>query len=158
MNNKKIIAKAIGMGAAAGLRGVVAPTLIGYFLDKGSESFLSNPKVDNKKSLAHTVITKVLSSSDDKNPKLPLNPNSKLLSRNSFGKIASGAMAGAGIYRANKGGAFKGLVVGGASALAVTVASHYLQKYMHKKSTPGDRMLKTVGLLMTVGQHLLKKK
>ena len=158
MNNKKIIAKAIGMGAAAGLRGVVAPTLIGYFLDKGSESFLNNPKTGSKKSLANTVITKVLSSSDDKNQQLPLNPNRKLISRNSFGKIASGAMAGAGIYRANKGGAFKGLVVGGASALAVTVAGHYLQKYLDKKSKPGDRLLKTVGLLVTVGQHLLKKK
>ncbi|WP_419801490.1 hypothetical protein [Mucilaginibacter sp.] len=158
MNNKKIIAKAIGMGAAAGLRGVVAPTLIGYFLDKGPESFLNKPKVSGKKSLANTVITKVLSPSGAKNPKLPLNPNGRLLSRNSFGKIASGAMAGAGIYRANKGGAFKGLILGGASALAVTVAGHYLQKYLHKKSTPGDRMLKTVGLLVTVGQHLLKKK
>lgn len=156
MNNKKIIAKAIGMGAAAGLRGVIAPTLVGYFLNYGADSLL-NSKFGPKKSLASTVITKVLSRSGDKNPKLPLNPNSKLLSKNSLGKIASGAMAGAGIYRANKGGAFKGLVLGGASALAVTVAGHYLQKYLHKKSNTGDPMLKAVGLLLSAGQHLLKK-
>lgn len=158
MKNKKIIAKAIGMGAAAGLRGVVAPTLVGYFLNYGADSLLSSPKTGSKKSLANTVITKVLSRSGDKNVKLPLNPNSRLLSRNSFGKIASGAMAGAGLYRANKGGAFKGLVLGGASALAVTVAGHYLQKYLHKKSNSGDPMLKAVGLLLSAGHHLLKKK
>ncbi len=157
MKNKKIIAKAIGMGAAAGLRGVVAPTIAGYFLNYGADSLL-NSKSGPKKSLANTVITKVLSRSGDKNAKLPLNPNSRLISRNSLGKIASGAMAGAGLYRANKGGAFKGLVLGGASALAVTVAGHYLQKYLHKKSTPGDKMLKALGLAVTVGQHLLKKK
>lgn len=158
MKNKKIIAKAIGMGAAAGLRGVVAPTLVGYFLNYGADSLLSSPKTSSKKSLANTVITRVLSRSGDKNVKLPLNPNSRLLSRNSFGKIASGAMAGAGLYRANKGGAFKGLVLGGASALAVTIAGHYLQKYLHKKSNSGDPMLKAVGLLVSAGHHLLKKK
>ncbi len=158
MKNKKIIAKAIGMGAAAGLRGVVAPTLVGYFLNYGADSLLSSPKTSSKKSLANTVITRVLSRSGDKNVKLPLNPNSRLLSRNSFGKITSGAMAGAGLYRANKGGAFKGLVLGGASALAVTIAGHYLQKYLHKKSNSGDPMLKAVGLLLTAGHHLLKKK
>lgn len=158
MKNKRIIAKAIGMGAAAGLRGVVAPTLVGYFLNYGTDSLLSKPKAGTKKSLANTVITKVLSRSGDKNPKLPLNPNSRLLSRNSWGKIASGAMAGAGLYRANKSGAFKGLILGGASALAATVAGHYLQKYLHKKSNSGDPMLKAVGLILTAGHHLLKKK
>ncbi|MGI4021866.1 MAG: hypothetical protein ACRYFA_10205 [Janthinobacterium lividum] len=158
MENKKIIAKAIRIGAAAGLRGMVAPTLVGYFLNYGAESLLNKPKVGAKKSLANTVITKVLSRSGDKNPKLPLNPNSKLVSRSSFGKIASGAMAGASLYRANKSGAFKGLIVGGASALAVTVAGHYLQKFLHKKSSSGDPMLKAVGLILTAGHHLLKKK
>ncbi len=158
MENKKIIAKAIRIGAAAGLRGVVAPTLVGYFLNYGADSLLSKPKAGSKKSLANTVITKVLSRSGDKNPKLPLNPNSRLLSRSSFGKIASGAMAGAGLYRANKSGAFKGLVLGGASALAVTVAGHYLQKYLHKKSQSNDPMLKAFGLILTAGQHFLNKK
>ncbi|RYE34279.1 MAG: hypothetical protein EOP42_07520 [Sphingobacteriaceae bacterium] len=156
MKNKKIVAKAIGMGAAAGLRGLVAPTIAGYFLNYGADNLLNKSKFGVGKSLANTVITKVLSRGDQ-NTKLPLNPNHKLITRNSLGKIASGAMAGAGIYRANKGGAFKGLVLGGASALAVTVASHYLQKYLHKKSNSGDPMLKAFGLLLSAGQHLLKK-
>lgn len=151
MENKKIIAKAISLGAKAGLRGMVAPALVGYFLDYQTDNLFGKSKSGNK----NTVISKVLSG---KGKQFPLNPNRRMLTPRSLSRVASGAMAGASLFRANKGGVVKGLLLGGASALAVTVASHYLQEYLHKQSKSKDPLLSAVGLLINAGNHFLNKK
>ena len=130
--SKKIIAKAIGLGAIAGMRATVAPTVLSYFLNKHPSKALAKSGLGFLQSPITGVITKVLTAGEFLGDQLPNGPN-RIIFPQVAARVASGALAGAGLFRANRAGIAKGLVLGGASALAVTFGSYYLRKYVDKK-------------------------
>jgi uncharacterized membrane protein len=150
MRNTKIIAKAIGLGAVAGMRATVAPAAISYFLSKHPSRALGRSKLSFLQSPVTAIVTRVLSGAEilgDKNPKGP----NRIVFPQVAARVASGALAGAGLFRANKAGIAKGLVLGGASALAVTFASFYLRKYVDKKLHAKDSIVGIVEDLISIG-------
>ncbi len=136
-NKNKIIAKAIGLGAISGMRATVAPTVLSYFLSKHPSKALGRSKLSFLQSPVTAVITKVLTAAEFTGDKLP-NTGNRIALPQVAARVASGALAGAGLFRANKAGIAKGLVLGGASALAVTFASYYFRKYVDKKTHTKD--------------------
>lgn len=140
MTNTKIIAKAIGLGAVAGMRATVAPTVLSYFLNKHPSKALAKSGLSFIQSPVTGIITKILTGAELVGDKLPNGPNRIIFPQVAV-RVASGALAGAGLFRANKAGTAKGLVLGGASALAVTFATFYLRKYVDKKLHAKDPLV-----------------
>jgi len=148
-NSKKIIAKAIGLGAVAGMRATVAPTIISYFLNRHPSKALAKSKLGFLQSPVTAIITKVLTAAEFAGDKKPNGPN-RIIFPQVAARVASGALAGAGLFRANRAGIAKGLVLGGASALAVTFASFYLRKYVDKKTHTKDSIVGTIEDLISL--------
>lgn len=138
--SKKIIAKAIGLGAIAGMRATVAPTVLSFFLNRHPSKTLAKSGLSFLQSPTTALITKVLTAGEFLGDKLPNGPN-RIIFPQVAARVASGALAGAGLFRSNKAGVAKGLVLGGASALAVTFGSYYLRKYVDKKLHAKDRVV-----------------
>lgn len=149
-NSKKIIAKAIGLGAVAGMRATVAPTIISYFLSKHPSKALGKSKLSFLQSPVTAIITKVLTAAEIVGDKRPNGPN-RIIFPQVAARVASGALAGAGLFRANKAGIAKGLMLGGASALAVTFGSYYLRRYVDKKTHTKDSIIGTIEDLISLG-------
>ena len=147
--SKKMIAKAIGLGAVAGMRATVAPTMLSYFLNRHPSKSLAKSGLSFIQSPVTAVITKILTGAEMVGDKLPQGPN-RIIFPQVAARVASGALAGAGLYRSNKAGVAKGLVLGGASALAVTFASFYLRKYVDKKLHAKDPIVGVVEDLISL--------
>jgi len=157
-NRNKIIAKAIGLGAVSGMRATVAPTMLSYFLNKHPSKALGKSNLSFLQSPITAVITKVLTAAEfagDKSPK----SSDRIAFPQVAARVASGALAGASLFRANKAGVAKGLVLGGASALAVTFASFYLRKYIDQKTHTKDSIVGVIEDLISVGSSwaIMKK-
>jgi uncharacterized membrane protein len=138
--SKKMIAKAIGLGAVAGMRATVAPTVLSFFLNRHPSKTLAKSGLSFIQSPVTALITKVLTGAEFVGDKLPNGPNRIIFPQVAV-RVASGALAGAGLFRSNKAGIAKGLVLGGASALAVTFGSYYLRKYIDKKFHAKDSVV-----------------
>ena len=139
-NSKKIIVKAIGLGAVAGMRATVAPTILSFFLNRHPSKALAKSGLSFIQSPVTSLITKVLTGAEFMGDKLPNGPNRIIFPQVAV-RVASGALAGAGLFRANKAGIAKGLILGGASALAVTFGTYYLRKYVDKKFHAKDSVV-----------------
>lgn len=138
--SKKIIVRAIGLGAVAGMRATVAPTVLSYFLNKHPSKALAKSGLSFLQSPITGIVTKVLTAGEFLGDQLPNGPN-RIIFPQVAARVASGALAGAGVFRANKAGVAKGLILGGASALAVTFGSYYLRKYIDKKFHAKDSVV-----------------
>ena len=156
--SKKIIAKAIGLGAIAGMRATVAPTVLSYFLNKHPSKALAKSGLSFLQSPVTGVITKVLTAGEFLGDQIPNGPN-RIIFPQVAARVASGALAGAGLFRSNRAGIAKGLVLGGASALAVTFGSYYLRKYVDKKLHAKDSVVGGLEDLLSLaaGWALMRK-
>ena len=128
---KTAIKQAIGLGAVAGMRATVAPAVTSHFLSKHPNSLLLNSKLSFIQSPVTAVITKILSAAEISGDKLPDGPDRIVLPQIAA-RVASGALVGATVFTANKESAIKGMLVGGASALAATFITFYARKYLDK--------------------------
>lgn len=153
-----MIARAIGLGAVAGMRATVAPTVLSYFLNKHPSKALAKSGLGFIQSPVTGIITKILTGAELLGDKLPNGPNRTVFPQVAV-RVASGAFAGASLYKANKEEVAKGLILGGASALAVTFATFYLRKYVDKKLHAKDSIVGGIEDLISLasGWAIMKK-
>lgn len=128
---KTAIKQAIGLGAVAGLRATVAPAVTSHFLSKHPSYAVSSSKLSFIQSPVTAMITKFLSAAEISGDKLPNGPDRIVLPQIAA-RVASGALVGATVFTANRQSAVKGMLIGGASALAATFVSFYARKYLDK--------------------------
>jgi uncharacterized membrane protein len=127
----RALKQAIGLGAIAGLRASVAPAVASNYLSKHPDSDLRHSKLRFIQKPATSLITKILSIAEFAADKAPQAPNRIILPQVAA-RVASGALVGATMFKANRESALKGAMIGGAAALVTTFASFYGRKYLDK--------------------------
>ncbi|WP_462265033.1 DUF4126 family protein [Mucilaginibacter sp.] len=123
--------QAIGLGAIAGLRASVAPAVASNYLSKHPDSDLKNSRLRFIQKPVTAIITKILSVAEIAGDKSPKSPN-RIVPPQIAARVASGALVGATVFKANREAALTGALIGGATALATTFASFYVRKYLDK--------------------------
>jgi uncharacterized membrane protein len=133
MKQRKIILQTLGLGAVAGMRATMAPAVASHYLSNHPNPALSRSSLRFIQLPVTAVITKLLSVAEITGDKIPGAPDRISLPQ-LLARVASGAFVGATIFKANRQNVINGILLGGASALAVTFASFYLRKYADKLS------------------------
>lgn len=126
-----IVKKAAGLGAIAGMRASVAPSVTSHFLSMHPSAALANSKLSFIQTSTAALVTKLLNAAEIIGDKLPATPNRTTLAQ-TLPRVTSGAFVGAVIFRANRESVLKGALIGGAAALAATYASFYARQYLDK--------------------------
>lgn len=123
--------QAAGLGMVAGMRASIAPSVASHYLSRHKSKGLSHSKLSFIQKPLTSAFTKLLNAAELAGDKMPGTPN-RIRPSQTFARVASGALVGAIIYRANSNGMAKGIFVGAASALASTYATFYLRQYLDR--------------------------
>lgn len=155
----KALKQTIGLGLIAGLRASIAPAIASNYLSKHPDSNLSKSRLRFIQKPATAMITKVLGLAEMVADKAPAAPN-RIIPPQIGARIASGALVGAVMFKANRQAAMEGMIVGGISALAATFASFYARKYLDKIPHVKDTMVGAFedALAIGSGTKLLKSR
>lgn len=129
-NEKKLI-QTIGLGLISGMRTTFAPAIAAHYLSNQRNSELAKSKLGFIQSPAAAVVTKLLGVAEIIGDKLPNTPD-RIVAPQIIARAVSGAFAGAIISAANKDNIAKGVLLGGATALAATFGAYCLRKYISK--------------------------
>lgn len=124
----KPVIQAIGLGNVAGIRSMVAPSIVSDYFSSHQNINLYKSRINFMQSPMTSAITKALSMAEFAGDKLPGTPDRIILPQ-VLGRIASGALVGATIFQANRESIIKGAVIGGVAALAATYASFFARKF-----------------------------
>lgn len=127
----KALKQAIGLGAIAGLRASIAPAVASNYLSKHPDKDLRRSKLRFIQKPATALVTKLLSVAEIAADKAPNAPN-RIIPPQIGARVASGALVGATMFRANRESVINGALIGGASALITTIASFYARQYLDK--------------------------
>ncbi|MEB0263092.1 MULTISPECIES: hypothetical protein [unclassified Mucilaginibacter] len=129
MQSRKPVWQTLGLGAVAGVRASAAPAIANYYSNGFHSSSLSIVR------FVHAPITSIatsLLSAAEKERKRSAKTTDHIDMRQLGLHVASGAFAGAAIFRKNKQSIFKGMLIGGAAALLTGVAGFYIRKHADK--------------------------
>ncbi|RYU90453.1 hypothetical protein EWM62_07285 [Mucilaginibacter terrigena] len=128
-NYRKPVWQTLGLGAVAGMRASAAPAIANYY----SNGYYSSPLsiVRFAQSPITTIATSLLSAAERERKRVA-NTTDSIDMRQLGLHVASGAFAGAAIFRKNKQSMLRGMLIGGAAALLTGVAGHYLRKHADK--------------------------
>ncbi|WP_354431784.1 MULTISPECIES: hypothetical protein [unclassified Mucilaginibacter] len=129
MQTRKPVWQTLGLGAVAGMRASAAPAIANYY----SNGYYSSPLsiVRFAQSPITSIATSLLSAAENERRKL-VNTTDNIDMRQLGLHVASGAFAGAAIFRKNKQSILKGMLIGGAAALLTGIAGHYIRKHADK--------------------------
>lgn len=130
---EKVLIQMIGLGVIAGMRTTFAPAIASHFLSKKHNAALSKSKLGFMQSPVTAIVTKVMSAGEIIVDKLPDTPN-RIVAPQVMARTASGAFAGAVISAVNDDNTAKGILIGGATALAATFGTYYLRKYISENT------------------------
>ncbi|QHS55499.1 hypothetical protein GWR56_08080 [Mucilaginibacter sp. 14171R-50] len=126
-NYRKPVWQTLGLGAVAGVRASAAPAIANYY----SNGYYSSPLkiVRFAQSPITSLATSLFSAVErERNRSGKRTKDIRQLGLH----IASGAFAGAAIFKKNKQSMFKGMLIGGAAALITGVAGFYLRRHANK--------------------------
>ncbi|MES2268340.1 MAG: hypothetical protein V4520_16375 [Bacteroidota bacterium] len=129
MQSNRPVWQTLGLGAVAGVRASAAPAIANYY----SNGYYSSPLSIVR--FAQSPITSIATSlfSAAENERRMLTKATDTLDMRQLGwHVASGAFAGAAVFRKNKQSIFKGMLIGGAAALLTGIAGHYIRKNADK--------------------------
>jgi uncharacterized membrane protein len=126
---QKPVWQTLGLGAVAGVRASAAPAIANYYSNGYQPSSLRIVRF--VQSPLTSIAISLLSAAENKRKKT-VKIADDLDMRQLALHIASGAFAGAAIFRKNKQSVLKGMVIGGAAALITGIAGFYLRKHADK--------------------------
>ena len=133
MKNNTAILQIIGLGFISGMRTTFAPALTAHFFSKKPNAALAQSKLGFIQSPAAAIVTKLMAVAEIIGDKLPDTPD-RTVAPQVMARVASGAFTGAVFSTANKDNVVKGILIGGATALAATFATFYARKYVSKNT------------------------
>jgi uncharacterized membrane protein len=142
--------QAIGLGVLAGMRTTSALVVSTHILSNHQSKKLGNSPLKFMQSPTVATTLKVLSLSEVIVDKLPTTPN-RTEPAGVAGRCLSGALAGAGIYKAVGGKALTGALIGGAVAIAATYGSYFLRKSATKASRISDPVIGGIEDALVIG-------
>lgn len=129
--DNKLVLQIISFGVISGMRTTFAPAVAAHYLSKKHNAALAKSKLNFIQLPTSAVVTKLLSVAEIIGDKLPNTPD-RIVAPQVIARVASGAFAGAVISSANKDNIAKGILIGGAAALAAAFGTYYLRKYLDK--------------------------
>ena len=117
----------LGFAALAGMRSMSAPAFLSHYLSRNPSWFLlSSPlRVLQKPLVARGF--KLAAAGEMVMDKLPSTPD-RIAPPVLLGRLLSGALVGAAVYKSREGSAAAGAVVGGLGAVVATFVSYVLRK------------------------------
>jgi uncharacterized membrane protein len=124
---------ALGFAALAGMRSMSAPAFLSHHLTNNPSWFLVNSplRLLQKPWIARGM--KLMAAGEmvaDKMPGMPNRTEPSVL----LGRLLSGALVGAAVYKSREGSALAGGLVGGAGAVAATFLSYALRMGISEKA------------------------
>lgn len=148
--------QALGLGAVAGMRSMMAPALLSHALRRHPSGRLAHSALSWLQTPAAANILKTLAGAELVGDKLPSTPDrtepSPLISR-----ALSGALVGAVLYKTNRGRLLTGAVVGGLGAVAGSFAAFHLRQLADQRTPlkePWTGLIEDV-LTVATGQAVL---
>ncbi|MFD1255494.1 DUF4126 family protein [Mucilaginibacter terrae] len=127
MKITKPVWQAVGLGAIAGSRAMSAPAIASHILSHQSSKNLERTKLGFMRSNKTAMAFKLLAASEFVGDKLPNTPN-RISLLGIAGRLLSGALSGASVYKAGGGKVYIGAILGGSAAILSTFGLFYLRK------------------------------
>ncbi|MDN3547759.1 DUF4126 family protein [Mucilaginibacter aquaedulcis] len=140
----------IGLGTLAGMRSTSAPAITSHILSHHQSKNLEHSPLGFMQSKNVAAALKVLALGEIVGDKLPSAPNRIKPAALGF-RVISGALAGAGIYRAVGNNAIVGALLGGTAAFASTYGSFFLRRSTVKTSHIIDPIIGAVEDALVIG-------
>ncbi len=134
VRRNKALKKIIGIGLVAGLRATFAPALVSHSLNKKKNSLVGKSRFNWIQTPAASYVTKGLAAMEIIGDKSPTAPDRTAVPQ-IFGRLGSGAFAGAVVAKATNQKVIEGAVVGAVAALAGTFGAFFLRRWI--SSQPG---------------------
>ena len=123
----------IGFAAIAGMRSMSAPALLSHYLSRNPSWFLlSSPLRALQKPLVARGF-KLAAAGEMVMDKLPNTPD-RIAPPVLLGRLLSGALVGAAVYKSREGSSAAGAVVGGLGAVVATFVSYALRVGISKQA------------------------
>lgn len=146
--------QALVLGLISGLRATIALSIAAHYLSKQPNSTVAKSKFGFIQSPVTAIVTKLLSAAEITVDKLPFTAN-RIIAPQLLVRIAAGSFAGAIVSTANKDSVAKGILIGGATALASTYSSFYLRKNLSNSSYLKEPWTGVVEDALAVGSGVL---
>ncbi len=144
----------IGLGIISGMRATAAPAIVAHYLSKKNSSSLKKSKLGFIQSPVTAVLTKLFTAGELIVDKLPSTGN-RIATSGLISRTISGAFVGAAVSAANKDNVVKGILIGGASALAATYATFFLRQYIDKNTSLKDPVTGALEDAVAIGAGVL---
>jgi len=119
--------QAVSLGAIAGSRAMSAPALTSHILSQHQSKNLGDSALGFMQSNKTATAFKLLAVAEFVGDKLPTAPN-RIALPGLTGRLLTGALAGASIYKAGGGKAYLGAILGGSAAILSTFGCFYLRR------------------------------
>ncbi|UYZ57985.1 DUF4126 domain-containing protein [Hymenobacter latericus] len=159
MSNKRSAGlwQTLGLGAVAGLRSMSAPAMLSHVLHKHPSGRLAASRLGWFQSGTAANLLKVMAAGEiigDKLPGMPDRTAPPILG----GRIASGALVGSVLAKANRSSVWQGALLGAAAAVASTYGALYLRKAASQNTALKEPWPGVVedALMLASGSALLK--
>lgn len=143
----------ITLGLLAGMRAMSAPAISSRMLSKVHSKRLKNSPLKFMQSDTTANVLSVMAIGEFVGDKIPSAPN-RISPPALIGRCISGALSGAGIYKASGGNAYTGALLGGVTAIAATFGSFFLRKNMVKHSHLIDPIIGSIEDAIVLGTSL----
>lgn len=147
---EKPLWQTIGIGTLAGMRSASAPAITSYILSHHKTKALAKSGLSFMQTDVIASGLKYMAIAEFIGDKLPAAPN-RIKPVSITARCISGALAGAGIFKASGGNAWLGALLGGSTAVASTFGSFFLRKATVKASGIIDPVLGALEDALVVG-------
>jgi uncharacterized membrane protein len=147
---EKPLWQVLGVGLLAGFRSASAPAVTSYILSHNKSKRLAKSNLSFMQSDAIASGLKYIAIAEFIGDKLPFAPD-RTKPIVITGRFFSGALAGAGIYKASGGNAITGALIGGTAAIVSTFGSYFLRKATVKASGIFDPIVGAIEDALVVG-------
>lgn len=143
----------ICLGILAGMRSMSAPAISSRMLSKHHSDSLEHTPLNFMQSGTTANVLTAMSIGEFVGDKMPSAPN-RIAPPALIGRCISGALAGAGIYKAGGKNLLAGALLGSAIAAASTFGSFYLRKSMVKHAHLIDPIIGSIEDAIVLGSGL----
>jgi len=140
----------VGIGLLAGMRSASAPAITGYILSHHKSKALAKSGLSFMQTNAIANGLKYMAVLEFVGDKLPFAAD-RIKPVSITARCLSGALAGAGIFKASGGNAWLGAFLGGSTAVASTFGSFLLRKATVKTSGIVDPIIGAIEDALVVG-------
>jgi uncharacterized membrane protein len=132
-----LICQAVGLGVIAGMRTFSAPAVISHVYSRRPSKNLEDSPFNLIQSINTSKVFKVLAAGELIGDKLPNTPN-RTSAGGLTGRILSGSLAGAVVYKANGKQPLIGALIGSTAAIASAFGCMFLRKALGKSTRIPD--------------------